>query len=162
MNGTKRPCRPIARLHRVVDSSVFPHCLTIVSRLRQIFAAVLALTAWLGASQHCNLEAAGVFDLHTETDSACCPGSEHGCNTDGCRVVESGSYRLSESKAVVALPSLLECYCYLCHVLVTPPTEATLAEKVRTAVERINPWVPSWHFERRSVAVPGAPALILA
>ena len=133
-----------------------------MSRFRQIFAALLVLTVWLGASQHCNLEAAGVFDHKAESDRSCCPSSEHGCNTDGCRVVESGSYRFSESKAVVALPSSLKCCCYLCHVLVASPAEATLAEKVRTAVERINPWVPSWHFERRSVAVPGAPALILA
>jgi hypothetical protein len=116
----------------------------------------------LGASQHCNLEAAGVFEQQTETHRACCPDSNHAGNTDDCRVVESGAYRLSESNAVALLPASLVCYCYICHVLVTPPTEATLAVKVRTAVERIKPWVPVWHFERRSVAAPGAPALILA
>jgi hypothetical protein len=133
-----------------------------VPRLLQVIAALLALTVWLGASQHCNLEAAGMFGDQTETDRACCPDSKHGCDTDGCQVVESGAYRLSESNTVVALPASLVCYCYLCHVLVTPPTEAMLAVEVRAVVQLIKPWVPVWHFERRSVAIPGAPALILA
>jgi hypothetical protein len=133
-----------------------------VSRFRQVFAAVLALTVWLGATQHCNLEAAGVFDHQTETGRACCPGSEHGCNVDGCKAVESGAYRLSDSTTLVSLPASLECCCYLCHVFIAPPSETALAVKVRVAVEQITPWVPSWHFERRSVAVPGAPALLVA
>jgi hypothetical protein len=148
--------------HRFVYSTSFSHWLPLVPSLRNLIAVVFALTVWLGAAQHCNLEAAGVFDHQTETGRACCPGSEHGCNFDGCDVVESGAYRLSDSTALVALPASLECCCYLCHVLVAPPSEAALAAKVRVVVERIKPWVPAWHFERRTVAAPGAPAVILA
>lgn len=148
--------------HRLVDSLASADCLSEVSRLHTVFAAFLALTVWLGASQHCNLEALGVFDHQAEAGGACCPGSEHGCSADGCKVVESGNYRLSEAKALVALPALLECCCYLCHVLVALPAGAALAVKVRVAVGQMKPWVPAWHFERRAVAVPGAPALILA
>jgi hypothetical protein len=136
--------------------------LALVSRLLQVTTAVLALTVWLGASQHCNLAAVGLFDHQSETDRTCCPGSEHGCETDGCKAVESGAYRLSASTILAALPPSLECGCYLCHVLIYLPTETTLAAKVRVAVERIEPWVPAWHFERRAVAVPGAPTGILA
>ena len=148
--------------HPLVDSAGFAHCLAVVPRLLQVVAAVLALTVWLGASQHCNLKAVGLFDHQTETDGACCPGSEHGCTTDGCKVVESGAYRVSASTTLAALPPSLECGCYLCHALFFPPTETALAAKVRVAVERIEPWVPAWHFERRAVAVPGAPTGILA
>ncbi len=153
---------PTSFPHRFVDSTSFSHWLPLVPSLRNLIAVVFALTVWLGASQHCNLEAAGVFDHQTATGRACCPGSEYGCNVDGCKAVESGAYRPSASTALVALPAPLECCCYLCNILVTPPTEVTLAVKVRVAVEQIKPWVPAWHFERRAVAVPGAPALILA
>lgn len=148
--------------HWLVDFATVDLCLPYVPRMRQFVAVVFSLTVWLAASQHCNLEETGLLDHQAEAGRACCPGSEHGCNIDGCKVVESSAYRLSESKALVALPALLECCCYLCHVLVAPPTEATLAVKVRIAVEQIKPWVLAWHFERRTVAVPGAPALIFA
>jgi hypothetical protein len=148
--------------NRLLDSALFLHWLPRVPRLRNLIAVVFALTIWLGATQHCNLEAAGIFDHETETGRVCCTGSEHGCRVDGCMEVESGSYRPSASTTLVALPATLGCCCYLCNVLVTPPTEVTLAVKVRVAVGQIKPWVPAWHFERRAVAVPGAPELILA
>jgi len=130
--------------------------------LRQIIAVVFTLTVWFGASQHCNLEAAGILPHQEESSSGCCPNSTQGCHVDGCMVVESNVYRHTDVDSSVAVPGPLECECLLLVALIAPHADERLAAHVRTAIDRIQPWVHDWHFERRTVAAPGAPASILA
>ena len=142
----------------MVDSAWFSHCLPLVRRLLGIIAAVLTLTGWLGASQHCNLEAAGIFGHEDGTGKACCPNSLEGC-TDGCPVVETATYRVAEKSASFVVPQFAVCKCLHCAALIPPFSAEALNETVRHTLGEIRPWVPAWHFDRRTAAVPGAPAL---
>jgi hypothetical protein len=149
-------------VHRLVDSSVLAHCLAIVLRLRHIFAAVFALTVWLGASQHCNLEAVGILSHQEEGGTTCCPSSTDGCHTDGCKVVESAAYRVATNSTSLLVPDFAICGCLFCLSLVVPPSDDALCASVRTSIDRMLPWVPTWHFDRRTVAAPGAPSFLAA
>ncbi len=130
--------------------------------MRNLIAVVITLTVWLGASQHCNLEAAGILTHHEESCASHCPDSLDGCHTDGCHVVESSAYRVSASSSLVAVPSLMACDCLICLSLVAPPFDDALSVWVLTSIDRVQHWVPAWHFERRTVAAPGAPSSLIA
>jgi len=133
-----------------------------VPRLRQLIAVVFTLTVWFGASQHCNLEAAGILTHEDESSHRCCSNTTPGCHVDGCKVVESNGYRHTDVDSSVSVPAPLEYECMLLLASLAPDVDECLSAHVRIAIDRIQPWVHEWHFERRTVAAPGAPARILA
>jgi hypothetical protein len=129
-----------------------------VPKLRNLFAAVIVLTLWLGATQHCNLEAAEIFGAHDAHDTACCPNSTGGCHADGCKVVESAAYRGAEASDL-SVAADVTAFCWVLRPAPSiPPTGDALALAAKTSIERLHPWVPIWHFDRRTVANPGAPS----
>ena len=127
-------------------------------KLRNLFAALLVLTLWLGSTQHCNLEAAGILSARGEHDSTCCPNTSEGCRSDGCTVVESAAYRSADAGDALVVPDTALSYWVDCFApaITMPADNIAVAPKALTA--RLRPWVPAWHFDRRTVALPGAPA----
>ena len=118
--------------------------------------AVFALTVWFGSSQHCNLEASGIFADHEDQDVGCCPTSNGDCDSDGCNVVEAAAYRSAEASHALVAPDLV----VLALTVLVDPAHDPLLLAVRATGERVEPWVPMWHFDRRTVAVPGAPDVL--
>ncbi len=127
-------------------------------KLRNLIAAVFVLTLWLGATQHCNLEAAGILGAHDVHDTACCPGSTEGCHSDGCKIVESAAYRGADANNLSVAAAVTAFGWEPCPALSIPSTDDALAVAAKVSIERLHPRVPSWHFDRRTVANPGAPS----
>ncbi len=117
------------------------------------------LAVWLVATQYCGLEAAGVWDLASDS-SGCCSESAP-CSKDGCEVVERGA-SASNSAVKVPAPGLQSCTCMLCIRLLVPTLIIEPSAKFADGMERPAAWVPEWHFERRAALSPRAPSLIQA
>jgi hypothetical protein len=126
---------------------------------RKFLSVVFALAVWLVATQHCNLEAAGILTHHGSEgpEAGCCGGSNQGCSTDGCETLENGAYRNSSEGKVLFAPSFACCHCFICLSVVFPPVEATMSSTWRTDFERPLEWVATWQFVRRAALLPGAP-----
>lgn len=112
---------------------------------------------WLPATQHCGLEAAGVWMLSGDSAESCC---DHGddCCADACAAVEGGRYTANASSLKVSPPALLDgAGAYgLCLFVVVPPKENGTEPE---APERPPDWISDWHFVRRAACPPRAPAL---
>lgn len=121
---------------------------------RKRFAVFMA-AFWLLATQHCALEAAGLWlDSGHATD--CCATAQ-GCGSDGCRVVEDGGYKPSTEMLKVSAPDLLDCACLLC--LGAAPIEVPESDLLPAGlVERPREWVPTWQFVQRAALSPRAPS----
>ncbi|HSI10266.1 MAG: hypothetical protein ACAH89_14305 [Rariglobus sp.] len=115
--------------------------------------AVLAL--WLPATQHCNLEAAGVF-AHEAVESSTCCETDASCVQDSCDVAESNLARPTVTTAKIFAPDLTLCICFLCSRLLptSPPETPALAV---SATERPINWLPTWQFSRRTALPARAP-----
>ncbi|MDI1250029.1 MAG: hypothetical protein PSV13_14295 [Lacunisphaera sp.] len=122
----------------------------------------ITLTLWFGASMHCNLEAAGFLAEHEPARTGCCPAATDDCHMDGCKVVESAAYRSTNLGDLVVAPDLLACLCQLGVYRLFPPSSELIDATAKVATQEIRPWVPVWHFERRTVAAPGAPSCPVA
>jgi hypothetical protein len=122
----------------------------------------MLLAVWLTATQHCAMEAAGLWgNSKSETTHACC-SSNGPCTADGCHVVERGSITASQTSVKVPAPEL-QAFTLLVYVhLVVPSTIADRPAEYSEGLERALGWVPTWHFERRAAPSPRAPSLILA
>lgn len=131
-----------------------------MSRFRNFFGAVW-VALWLLATQHCGLEAAGIFERHAGVDPACCIGGEPHCSHDGCDVVENGSYR-SDGATPVPAPQFAECFCLICCDLSASLVEIAEIDLSWEHSERPLSWVPTWHFVQRAALSPRAPSLDLA
>jgi hypothetical protein len=126
--------------------------------LRHIIAVVL-LVLWGPATQHCNLDAAGIIDAHGEhTDSACLEG-EDPCSHDKCHVVERITYKPATNLLKVPAPDLLICSCFLCLQLAYRDLNVEPVTPV-VAVEKSQAWVPTWHFVRRAAPLSRAPSTL--
>lgn len=140
------------------------HSLSAVSAPRYRLLSVFFVALWLMATQHCALEAAGLFADHgtAEASGGCCGAKAKGCETDGCKTIEDGQYR-SEARLVKAVaPDLTSSGCLLCvHLLLAEPkVDAAFAVKDRW--NEAPDWVPSWQFERRAAAPAHAPDSLIA
>lgn len=125
-------------------------------RGRKLIAACL-LALWLVATQHCGLEALGLFAEHAETvaDTGCCAGSDQ-CERDDCHTLENGGYRIDGASVKVAAPRLT----------LGDPSEEWIAIPEPEPLPDINltgilasalDWVPTWQFVRRAAAPAHAP-----
>ena len=117
------------------------------------------MALWLLATQHCGLEAAGLFAAHDEAPEAagCCAGSE-GCASDGCATVEEGEYRSDQRMAAIPAPALLTVTLLLGHES-TPALELRETPLVGELFERPRDWVTTWQFAQRAALSPRAPSL---
>lgn len=119
-------------------------------------AAFLLLAIWLPATQHCDLEAAGVGVLtHGEQHaSAACADV---CTDDACHAIESVSYVKTATADLRVLPPLETlCSCLLC--LLTPPALSE-REPMLCAVDapELQALHRTWHFVRRTALPARAP-----
>lgn len=150
-----------SRLDWEIDKSWKRLSCAVVSLLRRI-SVLMLLAVWLTATQHCAMEAAGIWGgAHGETNHASC-ASGGPCTNDGCHVVERGSITASQSSVKVPVPDLQALTCQLFVQLVVPSTIAERPAEYSEGMERTIGWVPTWHFERRAAPSPRAPSLILA
>jgi hypothetical protein len=129
-----------------------------MSRLRP-FLAVLLLAAWLPATLHCALEAAGC----TRAEDCCDGHADGGCTRDSCDTLEAGF--LKPAALHVALPqfsadaaaSLLDSLCPPLRApaarLLPPVTGVTAAVAAPPEVAR------TWRFAVRAAPAPRAPSL---
>lgn len=133
-----------------------------VNRFRRI-SAFLLLAVWLAATQHCVLEAAGVWGAEgDEPASACCPDSSSHCEHDACEVVEGGSIVSATSSVKVPSPEWQVCWfiAELDRIALRVSTVSDYDEVEERG--RSLDWVPIWHLERRAALPPGAPSLSVA
>lgn len=131
-----------------------------MSLLPRILVFML-LAVWLTATQHCALEAMGLWgSANGETNHAC--SSSGPCTNDGCQVVERGSITATKASLKVPAPDLQAVTCLLYIQLVVPSTVAERPAEYDAGIARALDWVPTWHFERRAAPLPRAPSLILA
>lgn len=119
------------------------------------FICVLFLAMWLAATQHCNLEAAGLIEKNCEEDCGLSMA-----NSDGCTVVESASYKAASPCVKAPSPDLQVVALFL---FVQVSSLADAAEPISgsvASIERPRDWVTSWHFVRRAAPLSRAPSLV--
>ncbi len=126
---------------------------------RHIIAVVL-LALWMPATQHCNLEAAGLIDAHAEHKDSACFGGENPCSHDGCRVIEEITYKPSADLLKVPAPDLLVCSRFLCLQLAYRELSVESVTPIAPA-EKPQAWVPIWHFVRRAAPLCRAPSVLV-
>jgi hypothetical protein len=131
---------------------------------RKFLTVLFGLALWLGATQHCNLEAAGILASHTDapSGSGCCTGSDLGCAADGCESVENGAYRMGSDSVAVDAPAFVCCHCLICFSPDFSPPEIVNISGAGTDLERPLDWVPTWQFVQRAALSPRAPSLMVA
>lgn len=129
-----------------------------MQRFRTIVAIFMAWL-WLPATQHCDLEAAGVLAAHCE--HAGLFGCGESCAGDGCNVLEGGSYKLGNGTLKVPAPQLAACLCFIC-LNAAPVLVGAVESFSRSYHEHPLDWVPCWQFARRAALLPGAPSFVLA
>ena len=122
------------------------------------FLSLLLLALWLPATEHCDLEAMGLFG--TTCSDNCTPGKQ--CANDHCGAVESGDYRHSVDTLKAPMPDLLACACYLCSHLVNLEAARALVILPGESFDRPRDWIATWHFVRRAAPAPRAPSAVIA
>jgi hypothetical protein len=121
------------------------------------FLSLLLLATWLPASEHCALEAAGIF---AET---CSDGCASACaEKDGCDLVENGQYKPSGEILKVPAPDLFVCGCHSCLLRIQLNAARERVLPSGALVERPRDWVPTWQFVRRAAPPSRAPTPLCA
>jgi hypothetical protein len=118
------------------------------------------LALWLPATQHCDLEAAGLIAGESSHAAAghCSENSGSPCAHDACNIVEGSLIKPNSDTIKVPAPTLAACACYfLCLQRLTPEMSAKPASGV-TEPERPQHWVPVWQFVRRAAPLSRAPS----
>jgi hypothetical protein len=125
---------------------------------RNVFALFVTLL-WLVATQHCGLEAAGIFAHGCEQADGThnCESVEH---ADGCTVVEGGAYKTSSGALKVSGPQAVVCL-WLTRAFAAEQKPEVAAMR-RQYAERPRDWVPTWRFVQRAALEPRAPSMALA
>ena len=144
-----------------IDSCQRPRSVCAVSRFRNKLFAVVVMAVWLFATQHCGLEAAGLFADHDEAveGSSCCSTSG-GCENDGCATVEEGDYRPDQSALVISAPVLsVDAFLVLSDLMSLQRLQAEIPLPC-DAFERPRDWVTTWQFVQRAALSPRAPSLV--
>ena len=123
-----------------------------VAVLRRI-SALFALVFWLAATQHCALEAAGVWDGHCDNGGKACCTHDDQSPDDACKIVEGGSVRTVDFSIAVPSPEL---QLWLATVFETDAARQPIGAAPPQAVAL--DWVPRWAFVRRAAPPSRAPA----
>lgn len=136
-------------------------CLSVAPVIRHLrtFAALLMLALWLPATQHCGLEAAGLFgpavECHNDADCAS-PHEQSHCDADNCQPIENSAYKSSLNLLQIAAPEAFTCL-FCLHVISPETIVLALVSPERT--DAPPELAPSWRFLARAVASPRAPSL---
>jgi hypothetical protein len=110
---------------------------------------------WMPLTAHCGLEAAGVFEQ--EADSCC--DHENDCAESPCSMVAEGNYSPATNSVTVPVPEFnaWDSVALVRIAIVVAPTKAVAWPD---SLERPPDWVVNWHFVRRAVGSPRAPAIV--
>lgn len=124
------------------------------------FVALLLLALWLPATQHCDLEAAGLLAGHDECHSGqdCAGGHQDDpCAADVCALVEDAAYKSTFAAITVAAPTALTCLCCL-HEITPATVLISLVSPERT--DAPPELAPTWCFVTRTALPARAPDLV--
>jgi hypothetical protein len=124
------------------------------------FVSLVLLAVWLPATQHCELQAAGLIAAeipHSEDDDCHGLGDGH-CNHDGCDLVERSVIKSSNDTIKAPLPTLIDCAGFLGGLL---PRERIVVREptpIPALAAAAQSWVPLRHFVRRAAPLSRAPS----
>jgi hypothetical protein len=123
--------------------------------------AILIATLWVAAGAHCRLEALAGFHFlscEDQTEAANSPvHSEKDCGSDGCWVIESGSYQAQKPLTAPAKPLLA----LVAGTLALPDlTQEASSGLVVTASPAPPELSRLWQFSRRTALPPRAPTFL--
>ncbi len=125
--------------------------------LRKFWILGFLLAAWLPATEHRVLEAAGLL---TETCPEACsatPGIMHGCDT-----IENGAYRSDGTTLRVPTPDLFVCMCLICLQQIQSDAQRELLPPSGAPCERPHDWTTTWIFVRRAAPPSRAPTTLFS
>ena len=141
-------------------------CFLRLVRLIRNIVVILLVALWLPTTQHCALEAAGLFSSQEEVpanQTKCCGEPGKTCVEDPCNLLESGDYTSATAQPAVPVPAFTVCHCLLCisvaqDLISTDPDAATAC----VSFDRPAHCSPTWHFMQRAALSPRAPSLFVA
>lgn len=119
------------------------------------FAALLLLALWLPATQHCDLEAAGLLhqgDHATHADASC----SHECKNDVCATAEGAAYSKIAASLTVPPPTVRVLFVL---AEITPLIRETPGSDVarKGGPPEIQVLTRTWQFARRTALPVRAP-----
>lgn len=119
------------------------------------FVALFLLALWLPATQHCDLEAAGIdFMTHDGHASSACHDT---CVDDACHNIEGAAFtKGGNTLRVLPPPAMILCAC-LIHVPPPPPAVETPVIDDGTGSRRLLVLHRTWDFVRRAALPARAP-----
>lgn len=148
------------RRHETSHLTLFCERRTLNLMMRRLlpFFSLLLAVVWLPATQHCAMEATGLFA------QTCSDGCESGASSarDGCGSVENGAYKSSGDTLKVPAPALVAAIGLLCSHLVGLDAVRVSVILPSESFDRSRDWVSTWHFVRRAASAPRAPSLSVA
>ncbi|CAM2962743.1 hypothetical protein [Rariglobus hedericola] len=118
------------------------------------FAAFVLLALWLPATQHCDLEAAGLelFNFGEHHESACAEI----CNQDACQSIEDASYLKNASSLRVLPPPVSFEFCLL-SLLIAPVLVESEPVSLAGDPPELQALHRTWQFIRRTALPVRAP-----
>ena len=122
-----------------------------MKRLLQLFGLTLALL-WVPVASHCSWESLVGGDFFK-----CAPAAEKGdCDSDSddCASVESGSYKVSNTRLEIPIPVLVSVFLFA--PVLAEPTSRQNAPPTSAPLELSS----SWQFFSRTALPPRAPSLL--
>ena len=130
----------------------------LVKAFRHVIALFL-LALWLPATQHCDLEAAGIMAWeeigHTHAESSC----KQSCETDVCPTVEGASYNPA-SHLLRVLPPDVFVVLHLIDLLPAPLVIEDQEAFFTGDPPELQKILRTWQFSRRTALPARAPDLI--
>ncbi|MEO6244096.1 MAG: hypothetical protein ABIQ12_01565 [Opitutaceae bacterium] len=126
-----------------------------MTALRRIIALAM-LAAWLPATLHCAIEAAGLDQWLGCHDEAAHDASH--CTDDACHAIEGVAYKPDAAPIQVPVPSLT----LVCHSLICVAVSAERSAPTPVVAPPVEPprLLQRWHFVRRAAPSARAPACI--
>jgi hypothetical protein len=127
-----------------------------------MFIAIVMATLWLPMTQHCGLEAVGMFAAHCADEAGATACADGDCADDGCATLEDGNYRSDNAAVTVSAPEFFVCFGFDFGDAVDCESEADSRYTAGDPFARPREWVPTWQFERRAAAPAHAPDSLIA
>ena len=121
--------------------------------------ALLMVTLWLPATQHCGLVAAGLVRSSVSQDGSKCdcpPGSP--CGKDNCQNLELNLAGPASDNFVVVVPQATLCICHICLRCLELNQVAESAASPKFFIEPFE-LARTWQFQRRAAPSPRSPSL---
>ena len=123
------------------------------------FVALLLLTLWLPATQHCALMAAGlVQSTEVQDGSSCgCPSGTP-CGKEDCRNLELSTTGAIPENFAVVVPEAALCTCLICPNCLARGSISEFAILPMYSAEPVE-LTRTWQFLRRAAPSPRPPGL---